>query len=165
MYIQNRRLSYVVSVTLVNKVEFKEYYLEPVPIPVDKDKLIYINIVKTNVCVDKSRQYYYFSSDMELRECKETIKHTYICKQDKPLQSSVVQDECAVRLLQTWKTLPNSCEVHFVKLTNTVWKQINDNEWIYYVPQSDSITALCNDRDPVDITLKGADKLVLDPIC
>ena len=50
MYIQNRRLSYVVSVPLVNKREFKVYYLVPVPIPVDKDKLIYINIADYPLC-------------------------------------------------------------------------------------------------------------------
>jgi len=42
VYIQNNRLSYVVSVPLVNKGEFKAYHLVPVPIPVNKDKLVYI---------------------------------------------------------------------------------------------------------------------------
>jgi hypothetical protein len=35
--------------------------------------------------------------------------------------------------------------VHVVKLTNTVWIQVSDNEWIYYVPRTDSITVLCTD--------------------
>jgi len=53
--------------------------------------------------------------------------------------------------------------VHYVYLTNTVWTKINDNEWIYYVPRKDSMTILCADRDPVDIPLKGAGRLSVDP--
>ena len=83
-------LSYVVSVPLVNRGEFQAYYLEPVPIPVNKDKLIYIRTAKPIVCVDKTRQYYYFSSELELKKCKEPTKQRYVCQQDKPLLSLLV---------------------------------------------------------------------------
>jgi len=165
VYIQNNRLSYVVSVPPVNKVEFKAYNLVPVPISVNKDKLVYIRTTKSILCVDKTRQYYCSSSDLELQKCKEPTKRRYVCKQDKPLLSSLVQEDCAVRLLKVWKTLPISCKVHLVKLTHTVWTQVNGNEWIYYAPGTESMTVLCNDRDPVDIPLKGAGKLVIDPTC
>ena len=88
-----------------------------------------------------------------------------MCKQHKPLLSSLTHDKCAVRLLKGRKTLPASCEVHYVWLNNTVWTQINDNEWIYYVPGRDSMTILCADRDPVDMPLKGVGRLVFDPTC
>jgi len=55
--------------------------------------------------------------------------------------------------------------VHLVKLIHTVWTQVNDNEWIYYAPGTESMTVLRNDRDPVDIPLKGAGKLVIDSTC
>jgi len=55
--------------------------------------------------------------------------------------------------------------VHYLQLNNTVWTQINDNEWIYYVPGRDSMTILCADRDPVDMPLKGVGRLVVDPTC
>jgi hypothetical protein len=76
-----------------------------------------------------------------------------------------VQEECTVRLLNVWKTLPEGCKVNFVQLTHAVWTQVSDNEWIYYTPGVDSITVLCADRDPVDIPLKGAGKLLIDPTC
>jgi len=98
-YIQNR-LSYVVSVPLVNRGEFKAYYLVPVPIPVNKYKLIYIRTAKSILCVDKTQQNYYSSSDLEPQKSKEPTKQRYVCKQDKPLLSSLVQEECAVRLLK-----------------------------------------------------------------
>jgi hypothetical protein len=64
-----------------------------------------------------------------------------------------------------WKRLPESCEVSVVQLTHTVWTQVNENEWVYYTPGVDSMTVLCADQDPVDVTLKGAGKLTLDPTC
>jgi len=67
-------LSYLVSVPLVNKGEFKAYHFVPVPIPVNDDTLIYIRTEKSILCVDKTRQYYYFSSDLELQKCKEPTK-------------------------------------------------------------------------------------------
>ena len=57
--------------------------------------------------------------------------------------------------------VPDSGEMKFVQLTHTVWTKINDNEWIYYTPGTDSKTVSCADRDPVDIPLKGAVKLFL----
>jgi hypothetical protein len=59
VYIQNDRLSYVVSIPLVNKGESRAYYLVPVTIPVNKDRLIYIKAAKSILCVDNVRQYYY----------------------------------------------------------------------------------------------------------
>jgi len=61
VYFQNDRPSYVVSVLLVNNGEFKVYRLAPVPIPANKDKLIYIRRAKSILCVAKTRQYYYIA--------------------------------------------------------------------------------------------------------
>ena len=75
-----------------------------------------------------------------------------------------MQEECAVRLLNEHRTLPSSCELHYVQLTHTVWTQITDNEWIYYVPRRDSITILPAGRNPVDVPLKEAGRLSIDPV-
>jgi hypothetical protein len=165
VYIKNNKLSYVISTPLVNKGEFRVYYFVPVPLQINKGKLAYIKTVKSILCVDSGRQYYYFSSEAELQKCKEPTKNKYVCKQEKPLLSSLVQEDCAVRLLKMWKNLPENCEVHLVRLTHTVWTQVNDNEWVYYAPEVDSVTVLCADRDPIDVPLRGAGKLILDPNC
>ena len=34
VYVQNNRLSYVISIPLIDKGEFKAYYLLPIPIPI-----------------------------------------------------------------------------------------------------------------------------------
>jgi len=120
VYIQCGKLSYIVSIPLIDKGEFKAYYLVPIPIPINKDKLVYIRAEKSILCIDKTRQCYFFSSDQELQSCKETAKLKYVCKQNKPLLSSLTQEECVVRLLKERKTLPRSCKVQYVQLTNTV---------------------------------------------
>jgi hypothetical protein len=145
VYIQNNRLSYVISIPLVKKGEFRAYYLVPVPIQVNQGKLVYIRTVKSILCVDSNRQYYYFSSEVEFKRCKEPTKDRYVCRQERPLLSSLTQEECAVRLLKMWKSLPDSCEVHIVQLTHTVWTQVNNNEWVYDTPGVDSMTVLCAD--------------------
>jgi hypothetical protein len=74
VYIHNGTLSYVVSMPLIDKGEFKAYYLIPIPIPVSKDKLVYIQTEKPFLCIDRIRQYYYFSSILELQSCKEITR-------------------------------------------------------------------------------------------
>ena len=71
VYIQNGKLDCVVSISLIYKGEFKVYYLAPVPISVSPDKLVYIMTEKSVLCIDRVRQHYYFSSDQELKGCKE----------------------------------------------------------------------------------------------
>jgi hypothetical protein len=165
VYIQHGKLSYVVSIPLIDRGEFKAYSLIPIPIPTGNGRLVYIKTDKPILCVDTTRQYHYFSSILELHNCKETTRQRYVCKQVRPLISSQVQEECAVRLLREQGNLPSSCELHYVVLNNTVWTQIGKNEWVYYVPNRDSITILCADRVPVDVPLKGAGKLSIDPAC
>ena len=70
-----------------------------------------------------------------------------------------------MRVLKVSKSLPDSCEMHFVQLTRTVWIQVNDYEWVYYAPGTDSLTMLCADRDPTAIPLQGAGKLAIDSTC
>jgi hypothetical protein len=111
VYIRNGKLSYVVSVPLIDKGEYKAYHLIPIPIPVSKDKLLFIRTEKSILCIDRIRQYFHFSSILELQSYKEITRQKYVCKQDKPLLSSLTQEECAVRLLKERKALPSSCEL------------------------------------------------------
>ena len=59
VYIQNGKLSYVVSIPLIDKGQFKAYYLVPIPIQVNTDKLVYVRTEKSILCVDTKRQYYF----------------------------------------------------------------------------------------------------------
>lgn len=90
VYLQNERLNYVINIPLENKGEFRAYCLVPVPLLVNKDKLIYIKIGESVLYVDNVRQYYYLGSEDQLRKCKEPAKRKYVCRQEKtpPIQFS-----------------------------------------------------------------------------
>jgi hypothetical protein len=111
--------------TISKSEGIKAYHLVAVPNPVNDDKLIYIRREKSILWADKTRQYYYFSSDFELQKCKKPTKQGCVCKQGNPLMSSLVQEECAVRLLKVWANVTDSCEVNFAQLTHTAWTQVN----------------------------------------
>jgi hypothetical protein len=50
--------------------------------------------------------------------------------------------------------------------THTIWTQLEKrNEWIYFIPQSDSITILCPEKEPTDVLLTGTGKLMIQPGC
>jgi hypothetical protein len=74
------------------------------------------------------------------------------------MMSNHSQESCAVKLLQSSDKIPRSCETRIVKLSNTVWMQLLNNEWIYFSPTVDSVTMLCGEKEPVDVSLKGMGK-------
>jgi hypothetical protein len=41
----------------------------------------------------------------------------------------------------------------------TVWIQLENNEWIYFVPTSESITILCADKALIDVLVSAIGKL------
>jgi hypothetical protein len=49
-----------------------------------------------------------------------------------------------------------------VQLKNTIWTQLDNNEWLYFSPTAESVTVLCNDKEPVAITLSGVGKFGLN---
>jgi hypothetical protein len=52
-----------------------------------------------------------------------------------------------------------------VQLKNTIWTQLDNNKWIYFSPTAESVMVLCNDKEPVDITLSGVGKFGLNVGC
>jgi hypothetical protein len=46
-----------------------------------------------------------------------------------------------------------------------MWTQLTNNTWIYFAPLSDTITILCHNENPVDVSLKGVGKLQVHPGC
>ena len=71
---------------------------------------------------------------------------SYLCKQRHPLLSSHLMESCAVKMLQPRRTIPQSCETRIVQLSHTV-------------------TVLCRDDEPTDVTLIGVGKLHIHAGC
>ena len=89
---------------------------------------------------------------------------SYVCQQSEPLLSSHLHENCIVRLFQPRVSVPPICD-RIVELSNSVWTQLANNEWIYFVPKSEGITILCKDRPPIDIVVQGDGKLGIQAYC
>lgn len=102
----------------------------------------------------------------ELRRCKTTEPNKYICKQTQPLPNSHMQETCVIKLLQPRINIPKICDTRTVQLKHTIWTKLEQrNEWMYFIPMSDSITILRPEKEPLDILLTGTGKLIIQPNC
>jgi hypothetical protein len=70
-----------------------------------------------------------------------------------------------VKMLQPRGGVPTICEKRVVELSNSVWTQLENNEWISFVPTSESITILCEDKAPIDVLVPGIGKLGIHENC
>jgi hypothetical protein len=166
VYAKDGILGYVISLPLISRGVFKTFKLIPLPVAIGQNKFIYIETENKLLYVDQTRQYYFMTDREELRRCKAIEPTRYICKQTRPLLSSHMQEACAMKLLQPRKDIPKICDTRIVQLTHTIWTQLEQrNEWIYFIPLSDSISILCPDKDPMDVTLTGTGKLTIQPNC
>jgi hypothetical protein len=151
VYISDGILGYVITLPLVNRENFKIFKMIPTPVVLEPKKFLYIDTDESILRIDQTRQYYFMITNEELGQCKNTDTDSYICKQRNPLLSS---HSCAVKLLQPRRNIPKSCETRIAKLKNMVWVQLTKNEWIYFSPSTDSVTILCNGKEPTDIVLE-----------
>jgi hypothetical protein len=165
VYLKDGILGYVVELPLVNRGNFRILKLIPLPVNLEANTFMYIETVEPILCIDQARQFYLMLNDDELRQCKKKDSNFYVCKQNHPMISSHSQESCAVKLLQSSGQIPHSCETRIVKLRNTVWIQLLNNDWIYFSPILDSVTVLCDDKEPVDVSLKGIGKLHINSGC
>jgi len=60
---------------------------------------------------------------------------------------------------------PPSCDKCVVEISNSVWTQLRNNEWSYFVPTSESLTILCMAGPLVDVIVSGIGKLGINAIC
>jgi len=70
-----------------------------------------------------------------------------------------------VKLLQPGGSVPPSCDKRVVEISNSVWTQLRNNEWIYFVHTSESVMILCTDKPPVDVIVSGVGKLGISAEC
>jgi len=68
-------------------------------------------------------------------------------------------------MLQRKENLPAVCDMRLVRLSRTVRTQLTHNAWIYFAPHPDSVTILCQNEKPVDVTLRRVGKLHIQTGC
>jgi hypothetical protein len=137
----------------------------PIPISLGNGKFAYVNTEETNPCIDQTWQYYFEISNTEFNNCKNIDGQTKICKQKRSLLSSHLQELHAVKLLQQRLEFLKNCDTRLIQVKSTIWTQLDNNEWLYFAPVAESVTVLCNDRNPLDMTLTGVGKITLNSGC
>jgi hypothetical protein len=115
--------------------------------------------------MDRARQYYFTMRESELSQCQVLEAGQYVCMGQRTLLPTATERSCAVLMLQRKEILPVECDTRLVRLSRTVWTQLTHNTWIYFAPLPDTLTLLCQDENPVDVTFKGLGKLQIHTGC
>jgi len=68
-------------------------------------------------------------------------------------------------MLQRTETIPAECDTRVVRHSRTVWTQLTHNAWIYFAPHPDTVTILCQNENPTDVTIRGVGKLHIQTGC
>jgi hypothetical protein len=170
VYIKNGIIGYVILLTLVNRGNFNIYRLIPLPDPLDRTKFLYIDTGKSFLWIDQARQYYFMTDKKWMDSCKILNAMKYACKQNQPLLSSHLHENCMVKVLQPRGSVcvcvcVSRCDKRVVEISNSVWTQLENNEWLHFVPSSESVTILCMDKPPVDVIVSGIGKLGVSANC
>ena len=165
VYVKRGILGYIILMPLVNRGDFNIYRSIPIPVPLDRNKYLYIDTGKSFLWMDQARQYYFLTDAEGMEKCKLLNNVLYVCKQNQPLLSSHLHDNCLVKMLRPQGSVPTICEKRIVELSNSIWTQLESNEWIYFVPTSETITILCAEKPPLDILVFGIGKLGIREDC
>jgi hypothetical protein len=147
VYIQDGILGYVILLPLVNRGTFVIYRLIPINILLNGNQFLYIETGKPFHLIDRVRQYYFLKESDLMDSCNLLNSRSYVCKQNQPLLSSHLQENCVVLLLQSRGNIPPSCD-KIVEISNSVWTQLDINAWIHFVPNSEGIAILRREKPP-----------------
>ena len=150
---------------LVHKRTFTILKMVPLPVPINQEHFLYIDVRDSVLCLDRAKQYYFTMTENKLPKCKLVEPGHYVCTHQHTLLSTRTTESCTVTVLQKRDSLPSVCDTRLVRLCNTVWTQLANNSWIYFAPHPDIMTILCYDKNPADIHLKGVGKLQVRPGC
>jgi hypothetical protein len=114
VYVKDGILGYVIMLHLVNRGNFDIYRLIPIPVPLDRPKFLYIDTGKSYLWIDQGRQYYLLTDKEWVESCKMLNSRLYVCKQNQPLLSSHLHDNCMVKMLKPIGGVPSICEKRVV---------------------------------------------------
>jgi hypothetical protein len=115
--------------------------------------------------MDVAKQYFTRLRADELNICKTVSSRHRVCRQTQPVQLTHLDDECEAQMLQGVRTIPSTCSQRITELNQTVWTQLDNNEWLFVAPKPDVLTVLCSRHGPSDVTLIRTWKLKLNNMC
>jgi hypothetical protein len=57
-----------------------------------------------------------------------------------PLQLTHLDEECEAKMLQAVRTIPSTCSQRIAELNQTIWTQLDNNEWLFVAPNPEVLT-------------------------
>lgn len=167
VFLHDNVLGYVIRLPLTDNVKFNVYNVHPLPIATKDSVTTYTFILpdKEYLLIDTVKQYYVKIDKSELDKCKVLTSQWRVCKQNYPIMSSHLHEECEVKMLQHVKEVPLDCSQRIAKLTRTLWTQINNNEWLFVSPNPETLTVSCQGQQPSDVILNGTGKIKFFKTC
>jgi hypothetical protein len=82
----------------------------------------------------------------------------------RPIELKNVDDECEAQMLQAVRIIPSTCS-NITEINQTIWTQLDNNEWLFVAPKSEVLTILCSKHEPSDVTIFVIGKLELSILC
>jgi ribosomal protein L10 len=167
VFIKGNLLVYVIRLPLTNHINYNLYHVLPLPIKIkgSDTKFTFIIPEREYLLMDVAKRYYARLKVNEIKECKLINAYHRVCKQNNPVHISQLHEECEVEMLQSVRTIPSSCSQRIAEINQTIWTQLDNNEWLYVAPRPDVLTVLCLKQDPSDIEIVGTGKLILHRAC
>lgn len=156
VYVENKRLIYIINTPLVETKLFNFYKISPFPKLITNNEYILIQPSSKFVALDESKQHFITLSEIEYNNCLKIFENKFICKQQKPISLAHLVDNCEIKLLQVSNKIPDICDKRIIHSNNAFFIQLQTmNTWLFAVPHPVSLTISCtNDNKPIDIILK-----------
>ena len=167
VFIRDNFLVYVIRLPLTTHVKYNVYHVLPLPIRIGNDGTRFTFILPEHeyLLMDTAKRYYAKLRVSEITQCKSVTLSHRVCKQNGPVQLTHLHDECEVEMLQSPRSIPGSCSQRIMEINQTIWTQLDGNEWIFVAPCPDVLTILCLKQEPSDIEIEGTGKLKLHGSC
>ena len=92
----------------------------PIPVPSDEERVLYIDVRESLLCLDQTKQYYFTMTDDKLSRNKWAEPCRYVCTHQRMLLSTVATESCAVTLLHKRDSISSMRDTRLIRLSNTV---------------------------------------------
>ena len=136
VFIRDNFLVYVILLPLTDHVNYNVYHVLPLPMKIKNTdtRFTFILPEREYPLMDIAKQYYVRLKADEIKECKLISSYHRVCRQNNPVRVTYLHEECEVEMLQSIRTIPSSCSQRIAEINQTIWTQLEDNEWLYVAP-------------------------------
>lgn len=136
VFIRDNFLVYVIRLPLMDHVNYNMYHVLSLSIKIKNTSTRFTFILPDHeyLLMDVAKQYYARLKVDEIKECKLINSYHRVCKQNNPVQVKHLCEECEVEMHQSIRTILYSFSQRIAEINQTIWTQLEDNEWSYVAP-------------------------------